>query len=373
MSNFSVSEIILMIGIAQGIFLAMILLAINDKNASANRILSLQLILACLMLILRIVIPMTNKVGITQLIAPVEAGIFLFGPLGWLYIRRLLTQGDDRASLNIYHFLPAIIYGVMLLYISIGSSDRFIHLTRQSSVRLIFSFVELAALVSNIYYWYLSYRLVRRSEAEGLRQLSFEQDTFKFIRVLIGISGVVLAIWAVSYISTHILRMYLPLVNYNAVWIAIPITIYIIGYYALRQPELFRVRITPEEPHVAPKTRLQDEDANELRERLEHLMTVEKIYLDNELTLTQLADRLATSTNNLSWLLNNVFQSSFYDYVNGYRIKEFVSKVKDNEHETKTILSLSMDSGFNSKSTFNKAFKTKMGETPSSYIRSLRA
>ena len=96
---------------------------------------------------------------------------------------------------------------------------------------------------------------------------------------------------------------------------------------------------------------------------------MQKVYLDNELTLVHLSKALDTSTNNLSWLLNVVYKANFYDFVNEYRIKEFIAKLEQDEHKAKTLLSLSMEVGFNSKSTFNKAFKSVLNETPSSYIK----
>lgn len=101
-------------------------------------------------------------------------------------------------------------------------------------------------------------------------------------------------------------------------------------------------------------------------------MVAKKIYLNNELTLKDLAQELGTTTNNVSWLLNNIHQCSFYDYINQYRVQEFILKIQNGEHFKHTILALSLDSGFNSKSTFNKAFKMVKNDTPSNYIKSLK-
>lgn len=102
-------------------------------------------------------------------------------------------------------------------------------------------------------------------------------------------------------------------------------------------------------------------------------MTNEKIFLQSDLTLADVAEMLQTSTNNVSWLLNQVYKTTFYDFINQYRVKEFVKKVENQEHLKHTILALSMDVGFNSKSTFNKAFKDTMQDTPSNYIKKHRA
>jgi AraC-like DNA-binding protein len=102
-------------------------------------------------------------------------------------------------------------------------------------------------------------------------------------------------------------------------------------------------------------------------------MTNERVFMENELTLSDVAKQLKTSTNNISWVLNTVYDTTFYDFINGYRVKEFIQKVENKEHLSRTILALSMESGFNSKSTFNKAFKILMKDTPSNFIKNHRA
>jgi AraC-like DNA-binding protein len=102
-------------------------------------------------------------------------------------------------------------------------------------------------------------------------------------------------------------------------------------------------------------------------------MINERVFLKSDLTLRDVAKMLKTSTNNISWMLNSVYKSTFYDFINGHRVHEFVRKIENKEHLRHTILALSMDVGFNSKSTFNKAFKLNMNETPSNYIKNLFA
>ncbi len=173
--------------------------------------------------------------------------------------------------------------------------------------------------------------------------------------------------------SNYLFQTYLPFLNYNSIWIVIPILIYIVGYYALKQPEIFRVILKTDKLKNPSKHRLDDTLVQDLTTRLEVLVEKNHIYLNNTLTLVELSNQLNTTTNNLSWLLNNVYKNNFYDYINQYRIAAFVSKIKNHEHKDKTLFSLCLEVGFNSKSTFNKAFKEVLNETPSSYIKKLEA
>jgi len=168
----------------------------------------------------------------------------------------------------------------------------------------------------------------------------------------------------------YYLQIYSSILSYDLVWTSIPIFIYVIGFYSLKQPEIFRVPLSKTKEKKS-KERLENQTIQDLKRDLQHLMVKEKIYLNHKLTLVDLAKRLNTSTNNVSWLLNNIHKCSFYEYVNQYRVQTFIKKLKDGEHHNQTLLALSMDSGFNSKSTFNKAFKEVVNDTPSSYIKKL--
>nr|WP_249067161.1 helix-turn-helix domain-containing protein [Halalkalibaculum roseum] len=70
----------------------------------------------------------------------------------------------------------------------------------------------------------------------------------------------------------------------------------------------------------------------------------------------------------VSHLINQYLDTTFYNLMNTYRIDMFKEKVKKGELEQKTILALALESGFNSKATFNRVFKQNEGMTPSQYV-----
>ena len=82
-----------------------------------------------------------------------------------------------------------------------------------------------------------------------------------------------------------------------------------------------------------------------------------------------LANEINTTTNKLSWVLNNVYKKTFYELVNEYRVEDFLQRIKENNHKEFTVVSIAFDVGFNSKSTFYKAFKEITNFTPTEYIR----
>lgn len=371
MENYTVVDVFLLLGIAQGFFLSVTLPIVHQKNIAANKILALQLILSCLMLLARMVIYKADELWVIQRIAPLETIIFVFGPMGYIYLKRLLEKDQEKFRLPWYHYVPAVLYLSYLLYINTFSKQEFAERLTSGYFVSAFFFAELSALMYNLYYWFLNvvfFLKVLRGEKE---QLSFSQTAISFVRAILVVISIILLGWIVSFCSTYLFQTRLPIMNYNSVWIAIPVLIYVVGYYALKQPNIFRIAVSNDSIKNPSKSRMDEDSIQDLQRTLEKLMDKEQVYLNNNLTLLELAKQLNTSTNKLSWLLNTVYKSSFYDFINEYRVKAFLAKLEQNEHKAKTLFSLSLEVGFNSKSTFNKAFKTSLNETPSSYIKRL--
>jgi tetratricopeptide (TPR) repeat protein len=105
---------------------------------------------------------------------------------------------------------------------------------------------------------------------------------------------------------------------------------------------------------------------------LEDLMAQEEPYLDPDLTLRTLAEKMEVPPNHLSQLLNAGFNQNFAEFVNGYRLEAFKKKATDPAKGHLTILGLAFESGFNSKTVFNTFFKKVEGKTPSAYWSEMR-
>jgi AraC-like DNA-binding protein len=101
-------------------------------------------------------------------------------------------------------------------------------------------------------------------------------------------------------------------------------------------------------------------------------MTKQQPYRDPDLTLSRLADQLDTTPHKLSEVLNAELSQTFYDFVNGYRVEEVRRRLADTESTQLNVLTLAMDAGFSSKSTFNQVFKKLTGQTPSTYRKALQ-
>lgn len=96
-------------------------------------------------------------------------------------------------------------------------------------------------------------------------------------------------------------------------------------------------------------------------------MQQNKPYLDPELSLQVLAEELAISAKYLSQIINTQFKQNFHHFINSYRVKECKRMLKDKNNSKMTLLQVAFEAGFNSKNTFNTAFKREAGMTPSEF------
>jgi AraC-like DNA-binding protein len=109
---------------------------------------------------------------------------------------------------------------------------------------------------------------------------------------------------------------------------------------------------------------------NPIIEDLLRLMEKEKLYLNCELTLGELANQTNIHSQQLSKLINENLHKNFFEFVNDFRIQEFKRLAANPKHKHISILGLAMDAGFNSKASFNRIFKNSTGLTPSEYRNS---
>ncbi|MBQ4818956.1 AraC family transcriptional regulator [Aquimarina sp. MMG016] len=371
MNSFGIIDLVMFLGISQGIFLAITLSVVHNKNRSANKILSFILFIATIMLVGRVFHPRFSGIFFFRVAAFVDTLIFVFGPLIYTYVRRLTFNESPEYKNHCGHFIPALLHLAFFSWTLTYSAEEMKNMINNGEFNLIYFIVETLGLLSNLFYTIKSYRLVSFYKREEKNNLSYTQKVKAYLTVFLFGVSIFMILWVISYSNVYFMRIReLSFISYNLIWISIPIFIYIVGFFSLRQPEIFRLPKYAKKKNTK-RRRLEGAELTKLKKALEQLIVEEKVYLNNSLTLKDLSEKLNTSTNNISWLLNNIHKCSFYDYINKYRVKEFIEKIQNGEHHRHTLLALSLDSGFNSKSTFNKAFKAEMNDTPTNYISNL--
>jgi len=122
--------------------------------------------------------------------------------------------------------------------------------------------------------------------------------------------------------------------------------------------------------HKYAKSGLTKDQLLTYKQRLDQIMRDQQEYLRSNLTLPMLASTVGCSVNNLSQVINSGFGTSFFDYLNRYRIEHAKRLLGGIDCQSNAILHVAFTVGFNSNSAFYSAFKKYVGMTPAQYRQS---
>jgi AraC-like DNA-binding protein len=301
--------------------------------------------------------------------------LLAIGPLLFFYTKSLTDPDFRIGKKNLVYFVPVIIEVLIQLFFikeSITTNTLFYEVRGFVAFRI----VEFAAtVISILVFGRRSLAMIKIHEAWMLENFSNQKDVtllwlsklIKYLSVLL-ISGLIFELSFILYLQLRpdliavylLLYLLLGVITYSNYWIAIQ---------ALIKSEVLtekKVVASPTE-NSSVYSRLNEGEVNDYVEALGQVMLKEKLYLHETLSLRTLAARLQIDPNLLSYVLNNVFEKSFYDYVNEFRIDEVKRKIADPAYAHLKIVEVAYECGFNSKASFNRVFKKHTGKSPSEY------
>jgi AraC-like DNA-binding protein len=137
---------------------------------------------------------------------------------------------------------------------------------------------------------------------------------------------------------------------------------------ALNYPEILSgIEWSAKEKYLG--SNLSSDEIGLINQELISAIEDEKLFLNPDLTIKDVADSIGSNTKNVSQVINQMHHKNFFDFINSYRCAE-VKQILEAE-EKSTIMEAMFQAGFNSKSSFNKEFKKLTGLTPTEYKKSL--
>lgn len=143
--------------------------------------------------------------------------------------------------------------------------------------------------------------------------------------------------------------------------------LFLLGYIGYFKPSFFDIPKVLKTEIVKEKFSQYD-DEKELK-RLNLLFENEKIFTQQKLSLREVASRLHLPERYVSVIINSYHNTTFNSYVNSFRVADVIERINDPKESNKTLIGIAMESGFNSKSSFNSIFKASTGKNPSSFLR----
>jgi AraC-like DNA-binding protein len=316
--------------------------------------------------------------------------LFFIGPVIFFYVQSLLNPSFRFSKKEIWHLIPGILY--LLYSIVIVVTDKLVlhqyFFLADGADRDFDDWYQLSGYVSMIVYFIASIRFYYLYK-KLLVQVMSNADTvlFKWIRnfliafLAILIVRFILFILSFSFnlrywdtwwyfFAFSIAFYYIAVTGYaNSIKTKMP---FVTDLFTTKPALLLQypaINNNIEEAEVVEidntDSTAQDNDfVNEWKEKILHAVVTEKLYEDTELSLTQMARQLNTNPSVLSKIINQGFQQNFNDFVNQYRVDAVKEKLKAGEQKIQTLLGIAYDCGFNSKATFNRAFKKTTGLSP---------
>lgn len=304
--------------------------------------------------------------------------LMLPGPFLYLYLSTLATGASRLKVQDGLHFLPLILF---LIYLAVAAQNPSMakginmeHIHYHTEAPLLFNFFLILTALSGPVYFVLSYRLFWKHDINIFNNYSSQKGIdLIWLKRLVIIFGLVWTALMMIAVIHHIFSLFSLSFCTDGLSLTLSVFTIWIGWYGIRQKEIFYNYPESERVFITEPTQkysgsgISVESVTLLAAELERRMSMDKPYLDPELTLPKLSGFLKVPSHHLSRTINEQFGVNFFDFINQYRIEEVKKRISDPAYQHLTILGIAMDCGFNSKSAFNRLFKKYTGVTPSEF------
>lgn len=302
---------------------------------------------------------------------------FLLLPTFFLHLRFLTRNSDSigRGELSIHLALPMIVTALAVVTLFIpgdtlaalkaGQLVSDAALWMRATVKTLL-FLELGGYAFVLIYIWLLFKWQRRSRVHmrGLFASGYQYEPFWTFGL-----AAIMALYVIQVLIAYFFRDGIlghPVGPIENSTIAL-LFILLVAIRGLQQaPGLLQhaQKDIIESAQKYSKSALVDEHAARIARKLNSSMSQECLYRDENLSLAKLAEHIGASPNYVSQTLNEYMETSFFDFLNFWRIKEAKVLLRTGNE---TILAIAYEVGFNSRSAFYSAFKKHAGMTPSDY------
>jgi len=352
-----------------GLNFALLLGFVKSINRTANRFLALSLLTMILWMIrilaidtrLETYLPHWDRLPMQCLLA--------LGPLIYFYVLKITRPGYKFSWKDLLHFSPLLLeQGALVLEIN-ESIRTGIATYATMTFQQLNPVLQLLIFISIITYLYRSHNLIknfyRRLQPVLMDRSRLE---FRWLRRLLAATALLWLLWiAYAAVSYFVYNNQLGIHVYYPFYIFFVVIIIWTAAAAFLRPQA-GVQVKPSPAYKPSPPAELKQKGNWLKKVIE----VNLYYKDPELSLSSLAEKLDLSPHELSRIVNQTFKKSFSDLINEYRVAGVVRKMQDPAYDHLTLLGIALESGFNSKTTFNRAFKQVTGKNPVDYKNELK-
>lgn len=321
--------------------------------------------------------------------------LFFIGPVIYFYTQSLLNPSFRLTKRNFWHLMPGIVYVLYVLFMWLY--DKYIfggyYFYKDGMDKDFDNNYHTAGLISMTVYFIACIRYYNLYRKLMLQVASYADSIlFKWIKTYL-YSFLMMLIMPIVF---DIITFFYPELNsYTGSWwffLFFSIIMYYIAVTGYANPIVtkipFEISVFDKKPALLLSDSSNTDSAiidiehevfeeqtspeiESWKTKIETVITEQNLYQNPELTLTDLAKKLDTNAAVISKAVNQGFGLNFNDFINNFRIEAVKSSFQKGEHKKSTLLGIAFDCGFNSKATFNRAFKKNTGISPKEFIEKL--
>ncbi|MDO6595650.1 helix-turn-helix domain-containing protein [Oceanihabitans sp. 2_MG-2023] len=296
-------------------------------------------------------------------------------PMFYLYVYKFLgnkTIGLKRRLLLSPFFIVLSIHLLQLLYKFFINNE---YIIPSHFKRGIFVYLEFASFIFNVLVMYFTYKMITDYEKDKTYNIKWITSETNWLKKLI-FSGLLVCIcWLIAIIIVVVFNLNKTMFFYP-MWICISVLVYWIGYSGLNKSTQLRNRIELRQKRILEFRVKEEKSINKSDSKsfnkIEKLIKQDRLYLNPKLNLKYLSNTLNLSEGYISQTLNANSKLNFNDYVNTLRIKDAKQMLVNSEFDNYTIVTIGLECGFNSKTSFYTAFKKFTNKTPSEFKKDVR-
>lgn len=288
--------------------------------------------------------------------------LMIHGPLLFLYVRMLTAHSPQLILTDIWHCVPVTILILVLLVFDVSSIDLLLRLEYNPPVNAVVVIWTIAKIQPVIYCMACVIMVM-----QYIKRLQHQYASFSLFEPiwLMLLSGGFFLCWGWSLMVYILAKFVSPAladslgIIDNYATLALIISLFIYGVSHAKN----LLHTKPRDTLSTQETVYQKQDIT----RLEKSMEEDKLYLEHNINIERMADRIKLNSRTVSQIINNHFKTNFYEYINSYRIAEAKRLLADDTLTDQTIRDVLLKSGFNSKSAFHRFFNRLVGMSPTAY------
>ncbi len=293
---------------------------------------------------------------------------FLLGPLIYHFFRLTFYPTNKYNKYSTIHLIPLFFYTVYFTTVLLvdNQPDTDSTFPLNNSQFLVWCLLAYPHLLTYIIF---SFRILKKYKASLYNQNpNFAKNSISWLNLLI---YMYLFHWLFDTASAFL--NFSGLVPYEAcIYISILSTICLLLFSTItviKGMDGFNLVTFENNKSKYANSLLTENEKESIKNSILNCIEIEKLYLEPELTIAILSNKITIPVKSISQVINESFNCNFFDFINTYRINESKQKILNNNKLSKplTISEIMFECGFNSKSAFNRAFKKQTGLTPTEF------